>query len=98
MLALCLNWASGIGSVMSNETSPVVGNAGAQVDQAFDPRMGYAVSDGICTISINRPDKLNALLPDMILVMADLIERARRDPKVRAVVIRGEGTSFCAGD
>jgi len=84
---------------MTNETaSPVVGNAGAQVDQVSDPRMGYEVSDGICTISIRRPEKLNALLPDMILVMADLLERARRDPKVRSVVIRGEGTSFCAGD
>jgi len=78
--------------------SPVVGNAGAHVDQVSDPRLGYEVADGICTISIRRPDKLNALLPDMILVMSDLIERARRDEKVRVVVLRGEGTSFCAGD
>lgn len=84
---------------MTNPTSPpLVGNAGANVDQVSDPRLGYEVSDGICTISIRRPEKLNALLPDMILIMADLIERARRDAKVRVVVLRGEGTSFCAGD
>lgn len=77
---------------------PLVGNAGAQVDQVSDPRFGYEVSDGICTITIQRASKLNALLPDMILIMADLLERARRDAKVRAIVLRGEGTSFCAGD
>jgi len=84
---------------MTDSTSqPLAGNAGAQVDQVSDPRLGYEVSEGICTITIRRADKLNALLPDMILVMADLLERARRDSKVRAVVLRGDGTSFCAGD
>jgi enoyl-CoA hydratase/carnithine racemase len=84
--------------VSANADLPLTGNAGANVDQASDPRLGYEVTEGIATISIRRADKLNALLPDMILTMADLIERARRDAKVRAVVLRGEGTSFCAGD
>ena len=56
------------------------------------------VSEGIGTITIARAAKLNALLPDMILEFSDLIERARRDVVVRALVIRGEGKSFCAGD
>ncbi|MBV9555910.1 MAG: enoyl-CoA hydratase/isomerase family protein, partial [Pseudolabrys sp.] len=76
----------------------VPGGAGAQVDSARDDRLGYEVANSIATITIRRPDKLNALLPDMILVFADLLERARRDHAVRAIVIRGEGTSFCAGD
>lgn len=80
------------------DPGPLTGNGGAQVDQSADPRLGYDVADGIATITIRRPEKLNALLPDMILVMSDLIERARRDAKVRALVVRGEGTSFCAGD
>jgi enoyl-CoA hydratase/carnithine racemase len=75
-----------------------IGNSGADVDRASHPSLGYEVADGIATIEIRRPEKLNALLPDMILVFSDLIERARRDAKVRAVVLRGEGTSFCAGD
>lgn len=58
----------------------------------------YEVTEGIATITIRRAEKLSALLPEMILVMADLIETARRDPKVRAVVLRGDGSSFCAGD
>jgi enoyl-CoA hydratase/carnithine racemase len=76
----------------------VIGNAGADVDRSSDPRLGYTVADGIATIEIRRPEKLNALLPDMILVFSDLIERARRDAKVRAVIVRGQGSSFCAGD
>lgn len=84
---------------MSNPTSTsLTGNAGAQVEQTSDSRLGYEVSDGIATIAIRRAEKLNALLPEMILVMSDLIERARRDAKVRAVVLRGDGKSFCAGD
>jgi enoyl-CoA hydratase/carnithine racemase len=76
----------------------VVGNSGADVEDASHPYLSYAVADGIATIEICRPEKLNALLPDMILVFSDLLERARRDAKVRVVVLRGKGTSFCAGD
>jgi enoyl-CoA hydratase/carnithine racemase len=82
----------------ADETGPLHGNAGAEVDRASHESLGYEVSDAIATITIKRAQKLNALLPDMILVFADLLERARRDAAVRAVVIRGEGTSFCAGD
>lgn len=74
------------------------GNAAAQIAHSSDERLGYEVTEGIATITIRRAEKLNALLPEMILVMADLIEAARRDPKVRAVVLRGDGSSFCAGD
>ncbi|SDI33810.1 enoyl-CoA hydratase/isomerase family protein, partial [Alloyangia pacifica] len=65
---------------------------------AEDERFLYGVSEGIATISINRANKLNALLPDMILAFSDILERARRDPEVRAIVLRGEGRAFCAGD
>jgi len=86
-------------ATMTNPSdTSVPGNGGAQVDQASDSRLDYDVADGIATITIRRADKLNALLPEMILVMSDLIERARRDRKVRALVVRGEGKSFCAGD
>ncbi|TVR09294.1 MAG: enoyl-CoA hydratase [Salinarimonadaceae bacterium] len=76
----------------------LTGSAGAEIDKSSHPSIGYSVADGIATITIQRPQKLNALLPDMILVFADLIERARRDNDVRALVLKGEGTSFCAGD
>lgn len=65
---------------------------------AIDDRFGYEEKDGIATITIRRPHKLNALLPDMIIYFADLLERARRNREVRCVVITGEGRAFCAGD
>jgi len=63
-----------------------------------DDRFCYDVEGAVATIKINRPKKLNSLLPDMILEFSDLLERARRDNKVRCIVLRGEGASFCAGD
>jgi enoyl-CoA hydratase/carnithine racemase len=75
------------------------GNNGVGVEVApADPRLSYTVADNIATIGIERGQKMNALLPDMIMNFSDLIERARRDSKVRAVVIRGAGKNFCAGD
>src|ERR1700722_19052919 len=78
---------------MSTNSDAAVGSEGPAEDQLL-----YGVEDGVATITINRPKKLNALLPDMIFLFADLIERARQDPKVRAVVLRGAGRCFCAGD
>ena len=77
----------------------VPGNNGAGVKSApVDSRLSYTVADNIATIGIERGHKMNALLPEMILNFSDLIERARRDSNVRAVVIRGAGKNFCAGD
>lgn len=53
---------------------------------------------GVLTIVLDRPRQLNVLDEDMIADIAELIERARVDPEVRCVVLRGEGRAFCAGD
>jgi enoyl-CoA hydratase/carnithine racemase len=53
---------------------------------------------GVGTIVLDRPKKLNALYPEMILRFVDLIEEVRRDNSIRALVVRGEGRAFCAGD
>src|SRR6058998_2272143 len=58
----------------------------------------YDVKDGIATITMDRPKKKNALIPSMIIDMIDALERARRDHAVRAIVLRGGGGTFCAGD
>lgn len=63
-----------------------------------DDRVQLSVDDGVATITLNRPNKLNALYPEMILTFIDHIETARRDNSIRALVIRGEGRAFCAGD
>lgn len=57
----------------------------------------YDVSDRIATITFNRPEKLNALLPDMIHTYSDLLTHADNDPEVRAIVVTGAGRGFCSG-
>ena len=62
-----------------------------------DALVQYDVSEGIALITLNRPDRLNALLPGMGEVYADLLRRADADPDVRAIVVTGAGRGFCSG-
>ena len=55
------------------------------------------VSENILTITINRPDKLNALNTQMIRDLIGAIDEADGDDAVRAIVVTGAGRAFCAG-
>ena len=55
------------------------------------------ISDGIADVRLNRPNKRNALDGDMFEALNAMGERLRSEPEVRAVVLSGEGKSFCAG-
>ena len=56
------------------------------------------VSNGICTITINRPDKLNALNTTVMNELSQAINDVYSDPKIRSVIITGAGTkAFVAG-
>jgi len=57
----------------------------------------YAVEDYIATITLNRPEALNAFSDTMIDEWADAIEAAQKDPKVRVLVVTGAGRGFCSG-
>jgi enoyl-CoA hydratase/carnithine racemase len=57
----------------------------------------YAVQDGILTITLNRPDKLNAFTQVMLSELLDALDKADRDDQVRAIVFTGAGRGFCAG-
>lgn len=61
-------------------------------------RIRLEIDDGLAIVTLDRPNKLNALYPEMILRLVDVIEQVRRDNQVRAMVLRGEGRAFCAGD
>ena len=57
----------------------------------------YAVSDRICTIALNRPEKLNAWTRQMHFDLKDAMYSAGADPEVRAIILTGAGRGFCAG-
>ena len=60
-------------------------------------RVLVSVSDGIADVRFNRADKRNALDQDQFLAIAEAGQRLKSEPGVRAVVLSGDGASFCAG-
>ena len=57
----------------------------------------YAVEDGVLTLTLNRPDKLNAFTHTMLRELIDAFDRADADDDVRVVIVTGAGRGFCAG-
>ena len=57
----------------------------------------YEVSDGIATITLNRPEKFNAMSTEMLQELIDVFDETDRDDAVRAVVVTGAGKAFCGG-
>jgi len=62
-----------------------------------EPHVLVAVADGIGTVTLNRPDKLNAFFGTMRDEIAVALEEVAEDPAVRVVVVTGRGRAFCAG-
>ncbi|WP_439574076.1 enoyl-CoA hydratase-related protein [Phreatobacter sp.] len=57
----------------------------------------YEVSEGLATLTLNRPDRLNAFNTELVTTALAAIEEARVDPEVKALVLTGAGRGFCAG-
>jgi len=57
----------------------------------------YEVADRVLTITLNRPERLNAFTGQMMLDLIAAIDAADADDDVRAVIVTGEGRGFCAG-
>jgi len=57
----------------------------------------YAVEDGVATLTLNRPEKLNAFNTRMMQDMIAAFDETDRDDAVRAVIVTGAGRAFCAG-
>lgn len=62
-----------------------------------DAELLYEVRDRVATLTLNRPDKLNAFTGPMIDRWAWALGEAQRDPDVNVVVVTGAGRAFCAG-
>ncbi len=54
-------------------------------------------NDGILTLTLNRPDKLNALSTELLGELHELFIEAKANPKVKALLLTGNGKAFCAG-
>src|SRR5258707_459644 len=61
------------------------------------PPVLFAVADGIARITINRPEKRNALNDAAIAALKDALRLADQDKSVRAVILAGAGADFCSG-
>jgi enoyl-CoA hydratase/carnithine racemase len=57
----------------------------------------YEVKDGIATLTLNRPERLNALGDTLREDLLDGVARASDDPEVRVIVLTGAGKGFCSG-
>lgn len=57
----------------------------------------YDVSDRVALITVNDPDRRNAVTDSMSGLLVDAVRRAEADPQVHAVVLTGSGKAFCAG-
>src|SRR3954452_24637098 len=57
----------------------------------------YEIEDGVLTITLDRPDRLNAFTPTMGRELLEALDMADADASVRAVIVTGAGRGFCAG-
>ena len=57
----------------------------------------YEVEDRILTLTLNRPDRLNAFTQTMLEELVDALDRSDADDEIRAVIVTGAGRGFCAG-
>ncbi|MGW3247674.1 2-cyclohexenylcarbonyl CoA isomerase [Streptomyces sp. NPDC001070] len=57
----------------------------------------YEVSDGLATITLNRPEAMNSLNVDTKVALRDALQTAGADPAVRAVLLTASGKAFCVG-
>ncbi|MGF1597564.1 MAG: enoyl-CoA hydratase/isomerase family protein [Acidimicrobiales bacterium] len=55
-------------------------------------------ADGVATLTLNRPEKLNALTPEVFMQLRGHVDDLASDPSVGCVVLTGAGRSFCAGN
>src|ERR1700712_1575690 len=69
----------------------------APATETMQPEIMVAHEDGVAIITLNRPERLNALVSPMMALLVDAVADAARDPAVGCVVVTGAGRGFCAG-
>ncbi|WP_210589024.1 enoyl-CoA hydratase/isomerase family protein [Streptomyces sp. GESEQ-35] len=66
-------------------------------ENSVESLIRHATDNHVCRITLNRPEALNAITPDLRERLIQLLSDASADPAVRAVVLTGTGRGFCAG-
>jgi len=66
-------------------------------DSSSEPEVLVSTDNGVRVITLNRPDRLNALVDTIMADLADAVADAARDPATGCVVVTGAGRAFCAG-
>jgi enoyl-CoA hydratase/carnithine racemase len=61
------------------------------------PDFLYSLSDGVATVTFNRPEALNALTFDVYAQFRDLLAQMAHDPAVKVLILTGAGRAFCSG-
>jgi enoyl-CoA hydratase/carnithine racemase len=72
--------------------APVKPPVGSAADEVL-----YEVSEGVATLTINRPEKMNTISGPMLRRLSELLLQANADKEVRVVVLTAVGRAFCAG-
>jgi enoyl-CoA hydratase/carnithine racemase len=70
---------------------------GTESASAVTPEVLYAVESGIATITLNRPERMNAISRPMLAQLSTCLLRAEADTDVRVVILTATGRAFCAG-
>ena len=55
------------------------------------------LKEGVLTLTLNRPDRLNAINGPMLKALSEQLPRANRNPEIRAIILTGAGRGFCSG-
>ena len=66
-------------------------------EQSPQPPILYAVSSGIATVTLNRPERKNSLSDELVGSLSAMLDRAVADDDVRVIVVTNTGNTFCAG-
>ena len=67
------------------------------LDQSEISGVEYRIDQSVATITLNAPERKNALSPELVTALADRLDDAMADDGVRVVVLTNRGTTFCAG-
>jgi hypothetical protein len=89
--------ASAARSVSSSRVASRKWSVHDSIAQSSIHRLLYQVDDKVRIITLNRPEKLNAISRELQLALTEAFARADADPATSVVLLRAEGRSFCAG-